>query len=107
MSKPTKSYQGLIRNLEVLKDHCEEMAMEDRHPCSAWKQDAKDLQEAMDIISDYEKMTSDSSRMIKHYETSDKPIRRSGVWCCPNCGKRTQYNHTHCHWCGKKIGWGK
>ena len=45
------------------------------------------------------------NRMIQHYETMAKPVHRSGVWCCPSCGKRIQYNHSFCHYCGKRIGW--
>lgn len=62
---------------------------------------------AMDIIYDYEQATNDMTRMMQKYCRSAKPVRRSGVWCCPACGKRVNYHHTHCHWCGKKMGWSK
>ena len=39
--------------------------------------------------------------------TKEAPVIKRGMdfYCCPACGKRTSRNHTHCHWCGKKLGW--
>lgn len=51
------------------------------------------------------KQKAELERMIRHYETKSAPVRQNGVWCCPSCGKRVQSNHSHCHRCGKKIGW--
>ena len=103
MSKASKEYQKLINDLDSLRDYCKEMARE--QPNGSWRNDIESLQEAMDIISDYEKVVSDSNRLIQHYETEARPINRSGVWCCPECGRRVQYNHSHCHYCGKRMGW--
>ena len=100
----TNDYQKLIDDLDSLKDYCEEMSRNE--PRASWKQDIQMLQEAMDIISDYERMAEYSKRMVLHYETKDKAVSRNGILCCPACGKKVSYNHTHCHWCGKKIGWG-
>ena len=105
MSKATKDYQKIIDDLDRFKCHCEEMARCDSINTTSWKEDVCALQESMDIISDYEKVIENSNRMMQHYETKAKPVRRDGVWCCPECGKRTSYNHSHCHWCGKKLGW--
>ena len=97
MSKASKDYQKIIAELVCLKAEC---TITDSGMAA--------LQEAIDIISDYEKVVSESNRMIRHYETKDKPVNRgSGIWCCPECGRRVNYNHSHCHWCGKRIGWGK
>lgn len=104
MSKATKEYKKIIAALDNLKDHCKSMAR-DKDSDEIWQQDVQALQEAMDIISDYEKAVADSSRMTQHYEMMVKPARRSGVWCCPNCGKRVTYKHSFCHWCGKRVGW--
>lgn len=92
MSKASKDYQKIIKQIEDLKERCNDT-------------EKAAVQEAMDIISDYEKATAETSRLIMHYETMDKPIHRSAVWCCPNCGKRIRFNHSHCHYCGKRIGW--
>ena len=85
-------YNALIEILDNLKDRCE-------------NEEAAALQEAMDIISDYEAAVKNEAMMSKHYETVAKPIQKSGVWVCPACGKKIPYNHSYCHWCGKKVGW--
>ncbi len=66
------------------------------------------LTQAMDIIYDYQSMVDEHKRMIEKYETETPAIHRGmDVYQCPACGKRTSRNHTHCHWCGKKLGWGR
>ena len=64
-------------------------------------------EELESVLQDYKDLSQQHSDMIAKFCYEDKPIRRSGVWCCPACGKRVNYHHTHCHWCGKKMGWGK
>lgn len=102
----SREYKNIIGALEKMQCHCESMTR-DKDNDEVWQKDVCALQEAMGIISDYEKAVSDASRMKRHYETPARPVHRSGVWCCPHCGKRIQYNHSHCHWCGKRIGWEK
>lgn len=101
----TKDYQKLIADLDKLKERCESMAVLEK--CVPWGEWAANLQEAMDIISDYEQVATSLGRMTEHYQQEEKPIYKSGVWCCPRCGKRIRDNHDHCHWCGKKVGWGR
>ena len=51
-------------------------------------------------------MADEHKRMVEKYETEAPVIKRGmDFYCCPACGKRTSRNHTHCHWCGKKLGW--
>lgn len=103
MSKASKEYQNIIKQLESLKDHCSEMAQDGDAP---WKNDVAALQEAMDIIADYEKVVDQNNRMAAHYETAEMTIKRqAGIYVCPACGKRVQVGHTHCQWCGKKVTW--
>ena len=59
------------------------------------------------VLQDYESMAKKHGEMIVHFQQEEKPIHKSGVWCCPRCGKRIKDNHDHCHWCGKKVGWGR
>lgn len=93
MRRVSKEYQKIIAALDDMKDQCSDIAA---------------LQEAMDIISDYEKVVADSNRMIKHYETPEKARRvTENFYSCPNCGKGIQFNRSHCQWCGKRIGWWK
>ena len=103
MSKASKDYQKIIEQLERLREHCSDMATGGDE---VWKDDEKALQEAMDIIHDYESIVASHNRMVEHYETADMTIKRqAGVYVCPNCGKRVQVGHSHCHWCGKKVQW--
>lgn len=107
MSKPTRNYQQIIKQLEDLQDHCSSMvAPKDAE--EIWKSDVDALQEAIDIISDYEKATAQAAAMVQKYEQPEMTIKRAaGIYTCPLCGKRTQVGHTHCHWCGKKLRWGR
>ena len=105
MSKEGKDYQKIIKQLEGLREHCSDMKKGGE---SVWEMDELALQEAMDIIADYEKATAQTAEMIRKYETETPAIHRGmDVYQCPACGKRTSKNHTHCHWCGKKLGWGR
>lgn len=66
------------------------------------------LTQAMDIVYDYQSMADEHKRMVEKYETEAPVIKRGmDFYCCPACGKRTSRNHTHCHWCGKKLGVGQ
>lgn len=57
---------------------------------------------------DYQSMADEHKRMVEKYETEAPVIKRGmDFYCCPACGKRTSRNHTHCHWCGKKLGWSR
>lgn len=60
----------------------------------------------LDIEYDYNGQAKMIQKMLLHYETEDRPIRRDGVFLCPACGKRTSEWHSYCHICGKKLGWG-
>ncbi len=103
MIKASKNYQKIIGDLDSLKDYCYEMSKEEKH--ASWQQDIQTLQEAMDIISDYEKTVADYNRMIQRYETPERAIRKSeDLYTCPHCGRRVNFNHSHCHYCGKKLG---
>lgn len=107
MSKPTKDYQQIIKQLENLQSHCSSMAAQ-KDAEEVWRNDTDALQEAIDIIADYEKATAQTVEMIRKYETETPAIHRGmDFYQCPACGKRTSRNHTHCHWCGKKLGWGR
>lgn len=58
-------------------------------------------------LQDYHDLAQQYSDMVTHYSYPAKPIRKSGVWVCPDCGRRVQYNHSYCHYCGKRVGWDK
>lgn len=94
MSKLSIDYQKLIKELDELQDRCKEV------------HEILTLKEAMDVISDYEKVVADSNRMIQQYETPERARRiASEVYVCPHCGRRIRYRNSHCHFCGKRISW--
>lgn len=62
-------------------------------------------EELESTLQDYHDLAAQYSDMMTAFCYEDRPVRRNNVWLCSKCGKRVQYNHTHCHWCGKKMGW--
>ncbi|RKJ19185.1 hypothetical protein D7X48_14820 [bacterium D16-50] len=63
---------------------------------------AEELESA---LQEYHDLAQQYGDMLTVFCYEAKPLLRSGIWLCPKCEKRIQYGHTHCHWCGKKIGW--
>ena len=61
----------------------------------------------LDIQYDYNAIAKEHKSMISHFLQDQKPVYKSGVWTCPACGKRISENHSYCHLCGKKVGWGR
>lgn len=57
------------------------------------------------VLQDYHDLAQEYSGLMTKYCCEAKPIKQNGVWVCPDCGRKTSYNHSYCHWCGKKIGW--
>lgn len=105
--KASKNYQKIIIRLESLYAHVSDMARGDDADY-IWKEDMEALQEAIDIIYDYEKATEQAKELIQKYEVAEFTIQREmGIYVCPLCGKRAGENHSHCHWCGKKLKWDK
>lgn len=64
------------------------------------------LDEAMDIIYDYEIQSKELARLTDQYETG-KPVKMldKGIYGCPACGRRVRENHLRCGWCGCKLAW--
>lgn len=99
------TYKEIMNQIESIRDHCKDMAR-GKDADEIWQRDADALDEAMDIIADYEKATAQNTEMIQRYEMPEMATKRAaGLYTCPLCGKRTQIGHTHCHWCGKKLSW--
>lgn len=87
-------YLKLINQLKLIRPKLEEA------------EEAKAITEAIDIIADYEKVTSQTADLVQKYEVPGIPVKRqAGLYTCPLCGKRTQVGHTYCHRCGKKLTW--
>lgn len=65
----------------------------------------KSIEEAMDIINDYQEIAAKSGETVEHFQMESRPVRKGDFWCCPACGKPINPHHDYCHWCGKKMGW--
>lgn len=99
------TYKEIMEQLESIRDHSKDMAR-GKDADEIWQKDVEALDEAIDIIADYEKAAAQTAELIERYEKPEMAIKRqAGIYTCPFCGKRTQVGHTHCHWCGKKLTW--
>jgi hypothetical protein len=96
MGKTSKEYQRIIDTLDAIAKDGQLAGMEALNL----------VHEAMDIVSDYEQAAAQTAYLIQKYETAEMAVRKAaGIYTCPECGKRAQPGHTHCHWCGKKLSW--
>lgn len=85
-------YKKLVSQLESLKQNNQA--------------DAETLDEAMDIIVDYEKATEQLSMMMKKYEAAkDVNDRGAGMYQCPDCFGTVYHGNEHCRRCGRRLGW--
>lgn len=69
----------------------------------------KAVEEAADIVHDYEAATQTAARLSRQYETPKRIIRRGSgsfnTWQCPTCHRYIGYKNDFCHWCGQRIQW--
>ena len=63
-----------------------------------------DLEALKDMIFDYDLADRQNKELHRKFEVADRAVRKDGVFHCPECNHRVAPNHTHCHWCGKKLG---
>lgn len=97
-------YKRLLSQMESLKQNSQSFITEDSDPI--WQADVEALDEAMDIIADYEKVTVQLSEMMQKYEQEKAVIDRGpSVYQCPDCGASAFYGNEHCWRCGRKLGW--
>ena len=57
-----------------------------------------------DLIFDYHLAAKQQKEMHRKYEVPVRAVRKDGAFLCPECNHRVGLKHTHCHWCGKKLG---
>lgn len=69
------------------------------------KEGIDDLESVRDLIADYNAQAKTYQAMHQKYEVASKPVRKDGVLHCPECNHRVSPHHSHCHWCGKKLGY--
>lgn len=66
------------------------------------------LQEIKDILYDYPRQAEQLRLLMEKYEKEVPAIvREKDFFQCPSCNGRTGRRHSHCHKCGKKLGWGR
>lgn len=93
-TKVSKDYKQIIEVLKKVK--------------VSSKEDTKALNEAIDIISDYERAIEQTNRLTQMYEIGAPIVFKniSGIlaYICPNCGSTIQWaTARHCYNCGKKF----
>ena len=80
---------NVLLKFEVIKDPLQDNAAE----------------ELESTLQDYHDLAQQHSDLMMKVCYEAKPIKKNGIWVCPDCGRKTAYNHSYCHWCGKKLGW--
>ena len=113
--------ERILEQLSSLKDNSESFAKsEDADPI--WQKDIEALEAAIcmistledegvndaealkDLIFDYNLSVKQNKELHRKFEVVAKVIRADGVFHCPECNRRVSFKHSHCHWCGKKLG---
>lgn len=63
-----------------------------------------DAEGVKDLIFDYNALGKQYKDLHRKHIKAAAPVRKDGVWHCPECNARTSFNHSYCHKCGKRIG---
>jgi len=104
------SVDRILAQLSDLKDGTEDMetvtALEAAISIIAVLQDEGigDAEAVKDLIFDYSLANKQNKEYHRKFDTAARAIPKDGVWHCPECNHRVQPRHSHCHWCGKKLG---
>ncbi len=99
-------YKELLGQLQSLQDNSKSL-LDPKEPDSIWQKDIDALDEAMDIINDYAQMAEQYRAAVEKYETAKEAVSEGfGAYHCPDCGRTVNFRNEHCHWCGRKMGWG-
>ena len=117
----TMTTERILEQLSSLKDNSESFAKaEDADPI--WQKDIEALEAAIsmistledegvhdaealkDLIFDYHLAAKQNKELHRKFEVAAKTVRRDGAFHCPECNHRVGFKHSHCHWCGKKLG---
>lgn len=59
--------------------------------------------EAISYIAQSKKLLQDWGNLHAKYEVPSQPVKKDGVWHCPDCNHRVNPHHSHCHWCGTRL----
>ena len=74
---------------EIIKKLCEENCFS--------------VAEAISYIAQSKKLLQDWGNLHAKYEVPSQPVKKDGVWHCPDCNHRVNPHHSHCHWCGTRL----
>lgn len=101
------SREEFLRQVDRIINNARGM-IDEKDPGDIWTRDVEALEEMKDILHDYDRQAAQLQAMIRKYEQAERPIRKGAeLYLCPLCNHRVNPRHSHCHWCGKKIGrWG-
>jgi rubrerythrin len=115
----------ILQQLASMKDNAESFVEDkDTEPYQAniWQQDiaaceaatavlsalqdegVEDADGVKDLIHEYRSLADQHKKMHQKFCVAKNPVRKDGLWHCPECNHRISYRHGFCHWCGKKIG---
>lgn len=98
VAKISKDYQKIIEALDTIRETSTDIHGEL----------IEALEEAGDIIADYEAAVAQTAELQRKYEQPEPAINRGmGFWQCPECQKRTYEGNSHCNWCGKALDWNR
>lgn len=93
-----------MEQLQSLKDNSQSFVEKDKDHSKIWEDDIKALDEAMDIIYDYEKVIEQVKKLTEKHETSKTAIGRGmGKWQCSNCSVFIPFESKYCSNCGQKL----
>lgn len=119
---PGMSMDEILAQLSSLRENSESFA-KDKDADDIWRADCialeatismlsilqdegvNDREGLKDLIFDYRCASDQNKEYRRRYSIATRPVRKDGVWHCPECNHRIAPHHSNCHWCGKKIGW--
>lgn len=97
-----RTYEKLEAHLKAARTHFEGLAaLTDETEDGSWQQAADALDEALDIIYDYQKQ-ADRLSGLEDRERVTPPKKVCGAYVCQRCGRSTNPVHTYCHTCGQR-----
>lgn len=70
------------------------------------EEEAAAVDEACDILYDYDAVCENATRMTLRYETKVEAVEKANqTYYCPICDRRIHVPDAWCHWCGQRIKW--
>lgn len=114
--------EAILYQLSSLKDNALSF-LDKQEPDSIWQSDIdacdaasailialqsegiKDLEQARDLIADYNALAAQYQTLHLKYEQGRKAERLCGSFLCPDCHRKTYSGNNFCWNCGLRIDW--